>query len=518
MIQMKGKQEIILKHFREGKNKSEIAKELEIDWKTVDKHVKSYRKSMEKLSSSAEKRELTDDLVKEPAYDSSNRKKRKITPEILAVIKECLEKNQEKKKNKQSKQQMKKIDIFEHLKELGHSIGYTTVATIINELNDKSKEAFIKQIYNKGDICEFDWGEAKLFIKGKLEKVYIAVFTAAYSNYRYSFLFKKHETMAFKQSHALFFEYIGKTFNTMVYDNDVVAVKRFVGKKKEPTKALLQLSIYYLFDYRFCNIRKGNEKGHVERSVEYVRRKAFCRTDNFNSLKDANEHLLNTLNNLNNKPLQQYEGKTPVQLLDEEYKEMRLSPPPFESAEISENRVDKYSTISVSQNRYSVPEKYVGKIITVRNYSDAIVCYYRGNKICEHEKTYKHHQWKIKLEHYLSTLKKKPGAVISSVAFNQANLKLKELHQDYFQDNAKEFIELLLYLKQHDYSLLDAEEAIFELKKTGNMEITLDKIRVIFEKAPQTENSELNSKDLITQAALLQLSKYDSFFIKEANS
>ena len=34
--------------------------------------------------------------------------------------------------------------------------------------------------------------------------------------------------------------------------------------------------MYYQFGFRFCNVRKGNEKGHVERSVEYIRRKAFA--------------------------------------------------------------------------------------------------------------------------------------------------------------------------------------------------------------------------------------------------
>jgi len=54
----------------------------------------------------------------------------------------------------------------------------------------------------------------------------------------------------------------------MVYDNMKVAVKRFVGTEKEPIEGLLQLSIYYGFRYRFCNVRSGNEEGHVERSVE----------------------------------------------------------------------------------------------------------------------------------------------------------------------------------------------------------------------------------------------------------
>ena len=52
-----------------------------------------------------------------------------------------------------------------------------------------------------------------------------------------------------------------------------VSVKRFVGPgEKAPTEALLQLSGYYGFNFRFCNVRRGNEKGNVERSVDKVKR------------------------------------------------------------------------------------------------------------------------------------------------------------------------------------------------------------------------------------------------------
>ena len=77
----------------------------------------------------------------------------------------------------------------------------------------------------------------------------------------------------------------------MVYDNMRVAVKSFVGGDKKPTEALMKMSGFYCFEYRFCNVRAGWEKGHVERSVEYVRRKAFCLTDHFGDIHSTQEHL-----------------------------------------------------------------------------------------------------------------------------------------------------------------------------------------------------------------------------------
>ena len=46
----------------------------------------------------------------------------------------------------------------------------------------------------------------------------------------------------------------------MVYDNMRVAVKSFVGGDKKPTEALMKMSDFYCFEYRFCNIRGGWEK------------------------------------------------------------------------------------------------------------------------------------------------------------------------------------------------------------------------------------------------------------------
>jgi len=53
----------------------------------------------------------------------------------------------------------------------------------------QSKEAFIRENYAPGDICEFDWGEVKLCISGVNRKYPMAVFTTAYGNYGYARLF-----------------------------------------------------------------------------------------------------------------------------------------------------------------------------------------------------------------------------------------------------------------------------------------------------------------------------------------
>ncbi|MBV3297274.1 DDE-type integrase/transposase/recombinase, partial [Phocaeicola vulgatus] len=164
----------------------------------------------------------------------------------------------------------------------------------------KKSEAFIRLFYEPGCIAEFDWGEVLLFIDGVKTKFYLAVFTFGHSNGRYAYLFRHQNTLAFMESHRNFFRDIHGVPAMMVYDNMRVAVKSFVGGDKKPTEALMKMSGFYCFEYRFCNVRAGWEKGHVERSVEYVRRKAFCLTDHFGDIHSAQEHLNRVCMQVNN--------------------------------------------------------------------------------------------------------------------------------------------------------------------------------------------------------------------------
>ena len=44
---------------------------------------------------------------------------------------------------------------------------YPTICNTIRAIEKRHREAFIKQYYSLGEVCEFDWGEAKLPIGGQ---------------------------------------------------------------------------------------------------------------------------------------------------------------------------------------------------------------------------------------------------------------------------------------------------------------------------------------------------------------
>jgi hypothetical protein len=217
----------------------------------------------------------------------------------------------------------------------------------------------------------------------------------------------------------------------MVYDNMRVAVSRFVGKhEKEPTQALLQMRGHYLFTHRFCNIYRGNEKGHVERSVEYVRRRSFGEVYSFTSLEEAQEHLLSKLNGIN-KERQQLTGKSALELFEQEKAHLYRSPGKLAYYDAHQLRIDKYCTFSFGTNRYSVPDHLVGTLVDVNVYGNKLTVHHNNTLVATHERSFGRHEWIISIEHYLETFKRKPGAIGSSADLDSRPY-LEEFYHDKF--------------------------------------------------------------------------------------
>jgi len=510
------KQKIILRYLN-GESLRRISKDIKLHRDTVTDCIEKYEKHrLESLESKkAVIGEIHEEIVKAPTYNSSNRKKRKLTTEIIEKIKLFLESNKQKRILGQRKQQMKKIDIYEALKNVGIDIGYTTVCNLIKEIENSGNEAFVKQKYELGDVCEFDWGEANIVIAGTLETYQMSVFTSATGNFRYSRMFKKQDTQSFQQSHAYFHDKIGGSYKTMVYDNMRVAVKKFVGQnEKEPTDGLLKLSLYYGFNFRFCNVRKGNEKGHVERSVEYIRRKAFSAIDSFDSEEAANIHLEKICDQLNEKSQIGNDNKNANEILELERPYLLPKLPFFECAIIEQSRVDKYSTVSIATCHYSLPEEFVGKMVVTKIYPTKIIFSYDDKNICEHSRVVGFHKWIINIDHYTTTLKRKPGAVHGSVAVDQLDEKLKKIYQEHYSTKPKDFIELVEYLKNSTVTILQIEFAILTLQKTAQQEITTDKIKILCEKK-DAEKVPVNDQK-IENNSIFQLKKVQAILSANA--
>lgn len=515
---MEQKAEILMKYFRENISQRMISKELGISRTTVQKYIKDFESKYKILNDLGKDEDnnnknillLIEELSSKPKYDVSNRIKVKLTNEIKDEIDTLVSENEKKKLTGRSKMIMKKIDIHEFLIDKGHDIGYTTVCNYIRDTYDK-KEAYIRQEYDLGETLEFDWGDVKLTVNGKSVTLNMGLFTTAKGSYHYGRLYQNQKMENFLDIHVQAFNNICGIHREIVYDNMKQAVKKFVGRnEKEATDDLIKISLYYGFRYRFCNIASGNEKGHVERGVEFVRRKTFSSRSNFTSIEEANEYLQKKLIKLNSSKRKWLQNQSPSDVLNKELDYLLPLKPSYDTSRRVEARVNKYSVINIDQNKYSVPDYLVGKFVMAKIYPGTIEIYYKDQKIAEHKRSYLAHHWTVNINHFIHTLKKKPGALHSSVGRHQICPELQEIYHKYYNNNPKDFIVLLELIKEKD--LKTVLEAIKELAKIKKEIVNTDNIKNIVFKTPTIKDTSDAKDTSIQRASINQISILNEMF------
>lgn len=451
MMNLMDKSQMIKLHIQ-GKSNREIAEDMKVSRNTVNKYVKEYKELQGQLAECdpgdrERVRELTEAITAEPEYDSSGRGFRKWNAEMDAMLDGILAAEEERRALGPNKQMLTNRQIHEMMVEAGHDIGETTVNQRIKEKRARAEEAFIAQRYEPGQRFEYDFGEAKLYIAGRLRRVQMAVMCAPASGVRFALLYGNQKQGAFLDSQVRFFEFMGGTFREGCYDNMRNVVRKFIGRsEKELNPELLKLAAYYGFAVNVANCFAGNEKGSVESSVKLVRNRAFATEYRFGSLGEAQAHLDAVIAGMN---------------ADKDIAAERAAlgplPPRYETADVRERAaVDKYSCVTVDGNRYSVPEGLVGKRVTVKAYPNEIVALHGGKVVARHARLEGRGGMRLDIRHYLDTLRRKPGALARSEVL-AGYPTFKRIYDAHYTERPREFIEVVRSCADGTAAQLEAE-------------------------------------------------------------
>ena len=182
--------------------------------------------------------------------------------------------------------------------------------------------------------------------------------------------------------------------------------------------------------------------------------KHFQRLVNLILLREANEHLAIQLDKLNKKSIK---GQSKSIIENFELESQNFASLPRSRYEISvaaRCKIDKYHTIQIGTNIYSVPEQIRSKVANVKIYPTSIQILDDNNNVAaDHERKHAKGQWVIDINHYWTSLRKKPGALQSSVALNQADELIRHIFDKYFQANPRDFIEIIFYCRNNQIGM-----------------------------------------------------------------
>ena len=373
------------------------------------------------------------------------------------------------------KQRHTAVRIYNRLRtECGFEGGESTVRRYVREarrrLGVTPMQVFIPLEPELGMEAEVDWGGCHAIVAGEWTKLKAFCMRSKGSGKPFVQCFPCERQQAFFEGHMEAFAFYGGVFRTLIYDNLTTAVEKVLkGKKRKLQERFENFRAYYNFEARFCNPAQGHEKGGVEGLVGYARRNFLVPIPRVESLQELNAHLRAECAAYGDHRIAGRD-KTVKEFFKEEKQHLLTLPGvPFSNLDTASAKVDKYSTVVVDKNRYSVPTRYGGVRVRVVLYVGQVDIFYGTQRIATHERLYGNNKWQLNPMHYLELLGQRPQAFESARPIRQwradwpASLeKLLDRFREAQGPNhgIKEFVGVLMLFKEHGHKeVIEAVEA-----------------------------------------------------------
>lgn len=292
--------------------------------------------------------------------------------------------------------------ILEKIKEQGYPGSYSIVKHYVRgkkeQLDEKATVRFETMPGQQGQV---DWAffEDHLVLEqGKWKKLYCFLMILGYSRMRYIEFVTDMSTNTLIRCHQNAFRYFHGYPEEILYDNmKQVVIKRLL-KQEESTlnRQFEDFAGFYGFKPILCRPYRGQTKGKVERTVQFVRDN-FMIGIKYNSLDGLNGQAVAWCNKVNAKV-----HATTNEIPFERLKKEGLNPLSREYIidKINLRRVQKDCLISYAGNQYSVPAEYAGRDVAVVALDNMLAVYHEGKQIALHRISYQKKDMAVNAQHY----------------------------------------------------------------------------------------------------------------------
>jgi len=341
-----------------------------------------------------------------PRFRAGPRAKPKLGP-FLPIIHAILEADRAAPR----KQRHTAERIFQRLRDEHGYAGCTSIVrAAVAEWRQGRAEVFVPLAHPPGE-AQVDFGFAEAVIAGEPVTAAFFVLTLPHSDAFFVRAYPKECTESFQDGHVRAFEHFGGVPTRISYDNSKVAVAAITGPRgRVPTREFLRLASHFLFDYRFCRVRRPNEKGHVEAMVGFARRNFLVPVPVADSWEALNAELAERCRA---DLARRVRGKDRPkgELLADERPALRPIPATgFESRRVELAQANSLSLVRFDGNDYSVPTAYAHHPITAVGGLDEVRLVCRDRLVARHRRHWGKERVTFDPVHYLALLERKPGA------------------------------------------------------------------------------------------------------------
>lgn len=416
-----------------------------------------------------------------PGYRRALPARRPTIEPVLPIIRAILDADQRAPR----KQRHTAKRIWQRLRdEHGFTGGYTVVKDAVRELKIGRQEVFLPLSHPPGE-AQVDFGFAEVCVGGERQQVALFVMSLPYSDAVYVQLFPRECSEVFLEGHVRAFAFLGGVPWRIAYDNTKTAVAKITGsRERQVTREFQRLQSHYLFMPHFCLVRRPNEKGHVERLLDYARSNFLVPVPQVSSLAELNERLAEQCRRDLVRTVRGKSGTVETLLAEERSSFLPLPARSFEARRVTQASADSMSLVRFDTNSYSVPTRYAHRRLTVVATVDEVRIIHEDRLVARHPRSWQRERFVFNPLHYLALLERKPGGFDYARPLEQWELpdcfgllRRRLEAADPSSQGARAFIRVLRLLERYSLEqVADAVDYALDLDV-----IDPDSIRVILE-------------------------------------
>jgi transposase len=411
--------------------------------------------------------------------------------------------------------------MFGILQEKGYQGAYDSVQRAVKAFKNDEKsstKAFVPLSFAIGEVCQFDWSHETVKIAGVELRVKVAHFRLAYSRQYFVVAYPNERLEMLLDAHNRAFGFFGGVPQKMVYDNLKTVVDAVLrGKSREFNQRFMAMANHYVFEPIACTPASGWEKGQVESQVKFLRNNLFLPMLSFDSFDQLNDWLrLRCTQVADQHQHPEMNGVTVSQAFEQEKANLRAISMPFDGYTQEMKRVNSTSCVHMDRNRYSVPVKYVNKVLSVHLSAEYVSIYdKKEGLVARHQRCFDRNQFIYDAWHYVPILEEKPGAIRDGLPFR--NMKLPEpilrvqtiLMKQSGGDKA--FVDLLLQIPEQGLEAIEVVcELVLEYDAVTGAIVHNELQRMLDKKQP--DDLVVSEHFVLNCDPIADLSRYDSLY------
>ncbi|WP_085505781.1 IS21 family transposase [Thalassobacillus devorans] len=390
------------------------------------------------------------------------RKKQTRRSPVMDPVKPILEKwiNEDLKKKKKNHRTAKRM-YTQLVKNHSFTGSYRSVRDYVSKKKQELK-AYVEEaalpLESIPGTAQVDFGEAPFIYQSKVIDLPYLVMSFPYSNTFYFQVFPSENTECLLEGLQRMFHYMGGVPHTIRFDNLSPAVKKIGAKgERELTNTFERFVLHYGFNYEFCNPGKGNEKGHVEAMVKYVRNNFLLPECTILDLDHFNKTLW-ALAEEDRDRMHYDKGFLQTHLHSEDKDEWLMTPvKSFDCVRHETLTADKYGMVSVDHKQYSTSPRFAKQKVNVQiTYNSVVILNDHNEVIVKHNRLYGIKRKSMIWQPYLDLLSRRPRAIKYSSLYEQFPPVWTKYLNNCTEQEQKEALQLLgKLLKNNDFELLN---------------------------------------------------------------